>query len=73
MGFFDKIIALRLSQYTKGLSVVLILNSRSNEFSHNISMITDAKLRYSASVEDLATTDCFLELHEIKLLPRKTQ
>jgi hypothetical protein len=28
---------------------------------------------YSASVEDLDTVGCFLELQEIKLLPRKTQ
>src|ERR1044072_4918155 len=50
-----------------------ILSSCKRDWTHSISAAVLAKLLYSASVLDLATKVCFLELHEIKFGPKKRQ
>jgi hypothetical protein len=47
--------------------------SRSKDCIHNNYAIVFARDLYFASVLDLETVGCFLELHEIKLEPKKTQ
>ena len=47
--------------------------SHKRKESHVSSVAVDAMERYSASVLDLATVDCFLALQDIQLPPRKVQ
>nr|GEX27815.1 hypothetical protein [Tanacetum cinerariifolium] len=60
-----------LSQKILTGRVVGICRSLRRELSHVISQEQSSRALYSASVEDLDITDCFLDYHEIKLLPRK--
>jgi hypothetical protein len=61
---------INLNMFNSGM-----LNRIETEMSGSkIVMVSDvafARARYSASVEDQATARCFLELHEIRLDPRK--
>ena len=47
--------------------------SLSRHLIQETSHVVSARDLYSASVEDLETTFCFLDCHEMRLLPRKTQ
>ncbi|GKE28780.1 hypothetical protein Tco_1444164 [Tanacetum coccineum] len=47
------------------------LNSYNKHLSQVISHVVSAKALYSASVDDLETTFCFLDCQEIRLEPRK--
>jgi len=44
---------------------------RQKDLIHVTSAVPNAKLRYSASVLDLATTDCFFDHQDTKLDPKK--
>ena len=44
-----------------------------SDFSQDISHVTTAIDRYSASADDLDIVCCFLDFHDIKESPRKTQ
>jgi len=47
--------------------------SASNQRNQTISLVVDTMARYSASVDDWETIDCFLLFQEIKESPKKIQ
>ena len=64
-GFEHKYVAPILSQNKIGLIDWVTCNSLRRFWSHIIFDVAAATALYSASVKDLATVLCFLELHEI--------
>ena len=48
-------------------------NLLSKRWIQTSSLVVEANARYSALTEDRETADCFLERHDIKKSPRKTQ
>jgi len=71
-GFEARLIADLLSQNNiiEGTSTS---KWRSNLLNQTISLITEDKTRYSASVDDFEIVGCFLERQEKRLFPKKTQ
>lgn len=75
-GFYAIHFVLILTQYTSGGYFNRTFNSYKREVIHFNFAENDASARYSryfVSTEDLETTLCFVENHEIKLSPRKIQ
>ena len=62
-----------LSQKINEDELVLKPKSVRRYLNHTSSLVTAAIARYSASVEDFETMVCFLDFHEIKESPKKTQ
>ena len=65
--------ATQLSQYIMKGWAVGMWRSRSNECNQTISQTVESIALYSASADDLETTVCFLDFHEMRLSPRKIQ
>jgi len=66
-------IELWLSQYIGVGWEKDILISTSNQRNQTISLVVDVMARYSASVDDSETIDCFLLFQEIRESPKKIQ
>ena len=49
----------------------VMCSSDSSDLIHVTSAVAKARLRYSASVLDFATTDCFFDHQETKFEPKK--
>ena len=72
-GLEDKYVAPMLSHHIIGGDWSETPSSDKRVVNHLISAATLASALYSASVLDLATVACFLQLQETKLDPRKIQ
>lgn len=70
-GLFARAMVETLSHMTSDGVGICMPKSESKHLSHEISQVLSARALYSASVEDLETTYCFLDCHEMRLLPRK--
>ena len=71
-GLWESITVLRLSQYTTAWTTGTFNSSR-RDWSHMISAVASARLRYSAFVLERATRGCFLDHQDTRLGPRNTQ
>ena len=71
-GLETKAIAELLSHHRMGMCGRNSLSSLNKVHSQASSTAVEAKARYSASVEEQETVDCFLEDQEIGFEPRKT-
>lgn len=69
IGLAERYVVPTLSQNTTGGCVRVIPSSYKNELTHFISAEMLATARYSASVDDRATSDCFLEDQAIGMEP----
>lgn len=70
-GLWERATVLRLSQKIVGVEWVM-WSSNNKVWIQTTSTVTWARLRYSASVLDRATTVCFLAHQETRLGPRNT-
>jgi hypothetical protein len=62
-----------LSHHKIGGWETWILNSNKRDINHDNFALVFASALYSTSVFDRATIACFLQLHETRFFPRKTQ
>jgi hypothetical protein len=62
-----------LSHQSTGGAEIGRPSSDSKDCNHESSAAVFAKALYSASMLDLATVTCFLQLYEIRFVPKKTQ
>jgi archaellum biogenesis ATPase FlaH len=70
-GIKAKIVAPKLSHNSAGEALIKSLCSLNSDISHTVSEAALARERYLASVDERATTLCFLELQEMGLDLRK--
>jgi hypothetical protein len=68
----DNYVAPKLSHHKHGVWFCLTCNSSSKDCTHITSGVTFARYLYSASVLDLDTVACFLELQKISFGPKNT-
>lgn len=73
IGLSERRIVLRLSHHITGALRSLICGSFSNDKIQVISAVTRSKHLYSAPVLDQDTMCCFLDCHDIRFDPRRTQ
>lgn len=66
MGLWVTAIAFRLPQYNTG-TIKETINSTKRIWIQVISAVTLAKQQYFASLDDLATIDCFFDYQETRL------
>jgi len=72
-GLTDMYVAPMLSHHSLGVEDREIPSSRRSAWIQKSSAVVLATDLYSAFVEERETVGCFLEFHEIKFEPKKTQ